>query len=75
MFLSAEIDRRLHDPTLFDSGLEPILREVVATIIDQETVIVNWKIERIALYFGSDERPRHARLGDCQQRREARFST
>jgi two-component sensor histidine kinase len=49
MFVSAEIHRRLHDPTLFDSGLEPILREVVATIIDQETVIVNWNIERIAL--------------------------
>jgi hypothetical protein len=49
MFMSAEIHRRLHDPTLFDSGLEPILREVVATIIDQETVIVNWNIERIAL--------------------------
>jgi two-component sensor histidine kinase len=49
MFLSAEIHRRLHDPTLFDNGLEPILREVVATMIDQETVIVNWKIERIDL--------------------------
>jgi two-component sensor histidine kinase len=49
MFVSAEIHRRLHDPTLFDSGLEPILREVVATIIDQETVIVNWKIEKVAL--------------------------
>jgi two-component sensor histidine kinase len=49
MFASAEIHRRLHDPTLFDSGLEPILREVVAMIIDQETVIVNWKIEKIAL--------------------------
>src|ERR1700739_1457937 len=25
MFVSAEIPRRLHDPALFDSGLEPIL--------------------------------------------------
>jgi two-component sensor histidine kinase len=49
MFVSADIHRRLHDPTLFDSGLEPILREVAAALIDQETVIVNWKIERIAL--------------------------
>jgi two-component sensor histidine kinase len=49
MFLSAEIHHRLHDPTLFDRGLEPILREVVATVIDQERVILNWKIERIDL--------------------------
>jgi two-component sensor histidine kinase len=49
MFVSAEIHRRLQDHTLFDSGLEPILREVVATTIDQETVIVNWKIEKIDL--------------------------
>jgi two-component sensor histidine kinase len=49
MFVSAEIHRRLHDPTLFDSGLEPILREIVATAIDQETVIVNWNIEKIDL--------------------------
>jgi two-component sensor histidine kinase len=49
MFVSAEIHRRLHDPTLFDGGLEPILREVVATVIDQETVIVKWKIEKIDL--------------------------
>ena len=49
MFASAEIHRRLHDPFLFHSGLEPILREVVATVIDQETVIVNWKIEKIDL--------------------------
>jgi two-component sensor histidine kinase len=49
MFVSAEIHRRLHDPTLFDSGLEPILRQVVATVIDQETVLVNWKIEKIDL--------------------------
>jgi two-component sensor histidine kinase len=49
MFVSAEIHRRLHDPTLFDGGLEPILREIVATVIDRERVIVNWKIEKIDL--------------------------
>jgi two-component sensor histidine kinase len=49
MFVSAEIHRRLHDPTLFDSGLEPILREVVGMVIDRERVIVNWKIEKIDL--------------------------
>jgi two-component sensor histidine kinase len=49
MFVSAEIHRRLNDPSLFDSGLEPILRQVVATVIDQETVLVNWKIEKIDL--------------------------
>jgi two-component sensor histidine kinase len=49
MFVSAEIHRRLHDPTLFDSGLEPILREVVGMMIDRERVIVNWKIEKIDL--------------------------
>jgi len=41
--------RRLHDPTLFDSGLEPILREVVGMVIDRERVIVNWKFEKIDL--------------------------
>lgn len=49
MLVSAEIHRRLNDPSLFDSGLEPILRQVVATVIDQETVLVNWKIEKIDL--------------------------
>jgi two-component sensor histidine kinase len=49
MFVSAEIHRRLHDPTLFDKGLEPILRDVVATVIDPETVTVNWRIEKIDL--------------------------
>jgi two-component sensor histidine kinase len=49
MFVSAEIHRSLHDPTLFDSGLEPILREVVGMVIDRERVIVNWKIEKIDL--------------------------
>ena len=49
MFMSAEIHRRLYDPTLFDSGLEPILREVVGMVIDRERVIVNWKIEKIDL--------------------------
>ena len=49
MFVSAEMHRRLHDPTLFDRGLEPILRQVVATVIDQETVLVSWKIGKIDL--------------------------
>ncbi len=49
MFVSAEIHRRLHDTTLFDKGLEPILRDVVATVIDPETVTVNWRIEKIDL--------------------------
>ena len=51
MFVSAEIHRRLNDPSLFDSGLEPVLRQVVTTVIDQETVFVNWKIEKIDLSF------------------------
>jgi two-component sensor histidine kinase len=49
MYVSAEIHRRLHDPTLFDNGLEPVLREVVAAVLDQDSVIVTWKIERIDL--------------------------
>ena len=40
---------RLGGPRLFDSGLEPILRQVMATVIDQEAVFVNWKIEKIDL--------------------------
>src|SRR5262245_17026775 len=51
MFASADIYRRLHDPTLFNNGLEPILREVVTTVIDRERVIVDWKIEKIDLSF------------------------
>jgi len=49
MLVSAEIHRRLNDPSLFDSGLEPVLREVVATVIDQETVFVTWKIDKFDL--------------------------
>ena len=51
MFVSAEIHRRLNDPSLFDSGLEPVLRQVVTTVIDQEKACVNWKIEKIGLSF------------------------
>jgi two-component sensor histidine kinase len=49
MFVSAEIHRRLHDPTLFNNGLEPILREIVATELDQNAVTVTWKVEKIDL--------------------------
>ena len=51
MFVSAEIHRRLNDHSLFDGGLEPVLRQVVTTVIDQEKACVNWKIEKIGLSF------------------------
>ena len=44
-----DIHRRLHDPTLFSKGLESMLREVVATVIDQSSVTLNLKVEELDL--------------------------
>jgi two-component sensor histidine kinase len=49
MHASAEMHRRLHDPTLFDSGLELMLREVVTAMIDQASVTLNFNIEELDL--------------------------
>jgi two-component sensor histidine kinase len=49
MSASAEMHRRLHDPALFDYGLEPMLREVVTTTIDKATVFLDLKVEELDL--------------------------
>lgn len=49
MFASADIHRRLHDPVFFSNGLEPMLREVLATVIDLSAVNLNLDIEELAL--------------------------
>ena len=49
MSASAEMHRRLHDPAVFDNGLESMLQEVVATVIDQAPVTVNLKVEELDL--------------------------
>jgi len=49
MSASAEMHRRLHDPAVFDNGLESMLREVVATVIDEASVTVNLKVEELDL--------------------------
>jgi two-component sensor histidine kinase len=41
--------RHLHDPAVFNNGLESMLREVVATVIDQASVTVNLKVEGLDL--------------------------
>jgi two-component sensor histidine kinase len=49
MSASAEMHRRLHDPAVFDNGLESMLQEVVATVIDQASVTVDLKVEELDL--------------------------
>jgi two-component sensor histidine kinase len=49
MYASAEMHRRLHDPTLFDSGLSVMLRDVVTTMIDQASITLNLNIEELDL--------------------------
>ena len=48
---SAEVHRRLHDPALFDRGLEGILRDSVATVVDRQTVSLHFDIEPLDLTF------------------------
>lgn len=49
MSASAEMHRHLHDPAVFNNGLESMLREVVAAVIDQASVTVNLKVEDLDL--------------------------
>jgi two-component sensor histidine kinase len=49
MSASAEMHRRLHDPAIFNNGLESMLREVVAAVIDQASVTVNLNVEELDL--------------------------
>ena len=49
MSASAEMHRHLHDSAVFNNGLESMLREVVATVIDQASITVNFKVEELDL--------------------------
>ena len=51
MILSANVHRRLNDPTLFEQGLESILRDAVATAIDAHSTNIGFEIEPIQLSF------------------------
>ena len=49
MSASAEMHRRLHDPNLFDIGFEAMLREVVTTAVDQQSVTLDLQVEELDL--------------------------
>ena len=49
MSASADMHRRLNDPTLFSEGLESMLRDVLATVIDRSSVSLNLDIEELDL--------------------------
>ena len=49
MTVSADIHRRLNDLSLFDQGLEPLLRDVVATVIDDPAVTLNFQVDELDL--------------------------
>jgi two-component sensor histidine kinase len=48
---SADVHRRLNDPTLFRRGLESILRDAVASVIDPRTVSLTFDVEDLDLTF------------------------
>jgi two-component sensor histidine kinase len=48
---SADVHRRLNDPNLFRRGLESILRDAVATVIDSRAVSLAFEIEDLDLSF------------------------
>ncbi len=49
MSASADMHRRLNDPTLFSKGLESMLRDVLATVIDRSSVSLNLDVEELDL--------------------------
>ena len=49
MSATADMHHQLHDPILFEKGLESMLREVVATVIDQSSVSLNLNVEELDL--------------------------
>lgn len=48
---AADVHRRLHDPTLFEKGLETILADAVAATIDRRTINLRFDIEALPLTF------------------------
>jgi two-component sensor histidine kinase len=49
MSASANMHRRLNDPTLLSKGLESMLRDVLATVIDRSSVSLNLDVEELDL--------------------------
>ena len=49
MSASADMHRRLNDPPLFSKGLESMLRDVLATVIDRSSVSLNLDVEELDL--------------------------
>jgi two-component sensor histidine kinase len=49
MSASADMHRRLNDPTLFSEGLESMLRDVLATVIDRSSVSLKLDVEELDL--------------------------
>lgn len=49
MSATADMHHQLHDPILFEKGLESMLREVVATVIDQCSVSLNLNVGELDL--------------------------
>lgn len=47
--VTADMHRRLHDPTLFDRGLEPMLQDVVTAVIDDPSVSLRFNVENLDL--------------------------
>lgn len=46
---AAQMHRRLHDPALFNIGLEAMLREVLTTVIDEPLVVLDLQVEELDL--------------------------
>jgi two-component sensor histidine kinase len=49
MLASADMHRRLHDPLLFNQGVEAMLREVVTSVVDQSSVALDLDVEELDL--------------------------
>jgi two-component sensor histidine kinase len=48
---SADVHRRLNDPHLFRRGLEAILRDAVATVVDRDDVWLSFNVAELDLTF------------------------
>jgi two-component sensor histidine kinase len=48
---SADVHRRLHDPTLFSRGLDAVLRDAVVTVVDRRSVRLVFDVEELDLTF------------------------
>lgn len=49
MSASADMHRRLHDPSLFNQGVEAMLQEVVTSVVDQSSVTLDLDVEELDL--------------------------